>query len=99
MERPDPTQPDQRVVEHVARLARLDLDPQISARLARDLAAVLAHVAALQRVDTTDVPAWAAPECTQGPRPDGLRLEIEPEARLANAPEHEGGAFRVPKVL
>ena len=87
-------------VERAAALARLSLDEAELSRLARELDAILAYVAALARVDTQGVP----PTAHVVPLPTPLRSdEPEPplpvELALANAPEREGSAFVVPKVI
>jgi aspartyl-tRNA(Asn)/glutamyl-tRNA(Gln) amidotransferase subunit C len=87
-------------VERAAALARLSLDDAELTRLARELDAILAYVAALERVDTRDV----LPTSHVVPLPTPLRSdEPEPplpvELALANAPECFGSAFVVPKVI
>ena len=87
-------------VERAAALARLSLDEAELTRLARELDAILAYVALLERVDTRGVP----PTAHVVPLPTPLRSD-EPEPplavdlALANAPEREGSAFVVPKVI
>lgn len=90
---------DPELVAKVARLARLALDPQEEALLGRQLADILRAVDELAQVDTEGVEptVFAGPEGVF--RPAGLRIELDASERLANAPDHVAGAFRVPKVL
>ena len=46
-------------VEHIAKLARLELTDEQKTRYRGQLEAILAHVAKLQELDTTDVPPTA----------------------------------------
>ena len=88
---------DREQLLHVARLARLELHEEEVERLEAQLNDILDAVSKVSELDLSDVPptshpldvvnVWAADE----PRPC-LTLE---EA-LANAPEREGGFFKVP---
>ena len=90
---------DPAAVQHIARLARLELDPSTRARLARDLGEVLAHMAQLEAVDTEGVPPTLLSGEETRTRAPGLRRPLEPGAHLDNAPDHEDAAFRVPRVI
>jgi aspartyl-tRNA(Asn)/glutamyl-tRNA(Gln) amidotransferase subunit C len=86
-------------VERIGHLARLRLTADEADALARDLDAILGHAAELAAVDTSAVGAAAA-----APRPTPLRedvpiVSLPPEAFLPNAPEADGTAFVVPRVL
>jgi len=87
-------------VERVVGLARLAMGEEELARMARELDAVLGYVAALDRVDTRDVPptAHVVPLATPM-RQDEPEPPMDPELALANAPESEGTSFVVPKVI
>jgi aspartyl-tRNA(Asn)/glutamyl-tRNA(Gln) amidotransferase subunit C len=84
-------------VVHVARLARLALTEEELDRFAGQLDAILEAVGKVAELDLSDVEptlhplalanVWAQDE----PRPC-----LSAEEALANAPEAEGGAFRVP---
>jgi aspartyl-tRNA(Asn)/glutamyl-tRNA(Gln) amidotransferase subunit C len=87
-------------VERVVALARLALDEDELARMARELDAVLGYVASLSRVDTRDVPPTAHVVPLATPlRDDVPSAPLDPEQALANAPEREGSSFVVPKVI
>ena len=86
-------------VLHVAELARLELTDEEIDRLGGQLNAILEAVGKVSELDLADVPptshpldlvnVWADDE----PRPSLVREEA-----LANAPEREGGFFRVPPM-
>ena len=86
-------------IDHVARLARLDLSDDEKDRLRTQLGLILEHAAKVGEVAADDVPptAWAIP------RSNVLR-EDEPEpsltqaAALANAPDAEGDRFKVTRI-
>ena len=87
-------------VEHVARLARLDLDEAAIEKFAGQIGDILDYVDALNRVDTAGVvPTSHAISLTNAFREDEVRDHLPREQALANAPEQEDGTFVVPKVI
>lgn len=86
-------------IEHVARLARLELTEEEKARLRTQLAAILEHAAKVGEVATADVPptAYAIPRANVL-RPDQRTPSLAVEEVLANAPEREDDRFKVPRV-
>ncbi len=85
---------------HVAALARLALRENEIASMTRDLEQMLDYVATLGRLDTEGVaPTAHGFELATPLRPDRPVTPLDPELAVANAPEHEGTAFLVPKVL
>jgi aspartyl-tRNA(Asn)/glutamyl-tRNA(Gln) amidotransferase subunit C len=87
-------------VERVAALARLAMSAEELSRMARELEAVLGYVAALERVDTRDVPPTAHVVPLATPlREDTPAPPMDPALALANAPESDGSSFVVPKVI
>ena len=87
-------------VAHVARLARLVLTNDETDQMAHDLDQILEYAASLEELDTTDIEptAHAIPLATPL-RPDRAVPGIDPALALANAPQSEGFAFVVPKVI
>ncbi len=87
-------------IEHVARLARLDLTDEEKARLKAQLGLILEHAAKVGEVATADVPptASAIPR-SNVLRDDEVRPSIAREAALSNAPAEEGERFRVPRIV
>lgn len=87
-------------VVHVARLARLALDPAHAVAMQGDLEKILAFVAELSEVDVSDVPPTTHPLPFQLPLRDDVAGELlDRDALLAVAPSHDGEAFIVPKVV
>jgi aspartyl-tRNA(Asn)/glutamyl-tRNA(Gln) amidotransferase subunit C len=87
-------------VEHVARLARLDLSPDEKERMRGQLDAILGYVEQLRRVDTTGIePTAHVLPLVNIFRDDEVRSSYPADAMLANAPDPEDGQFRVPRIL
>ena len=87
-------------IEHVARLARLELTHQEKERLREQLAVILENAAKVGEVATDDVPptAYAIPR-SNVLRPDEVTRSLATEEVLANAPEVESDRFKVPRVV
>ncbi|MDQ7842518.1 MAG: Asp-tRNA(Asn)/Glu-tRNA(Gln) amidotransferase subunit GatC [Armatimonadota bacterium] len=91
---------DRRVVDHVARLARLELTPEERERFTRQLGALLEYFAVLQRLDTEGVaPTAHIVAMTNVLRDDTPRPGLPRDAVLGGAPEQEDGFFKVPPVI
>ena len=86
-------------IEHVARLARLELTDQEKARLREQLGAILEHAAKVGEVAADDVPptAYAIPR-SNVLRSDDVTPSLPVEEVLANAPEVEDDRFKVPRI-
>jgi aspartyl-tRNA(Asn)/glutamyl-tRNA(Gln) amidotransferase subunit C len=87
-------------IEHVARLARLELTNDEMAQLREQLGAILEHAAKVGEVAADDVPptAYAIPR-SNVLRPDEVRDSLDVEDVLANAPEREDDRFKVPRIV
>jgi aspartyl-tRNA(Asn)/glutamyl-tRNA(Gln) amidotransferase subunit C len=87
-------------IEHVARLARLELTDEEKARLRDQLGMILENAAKVSEVATDDVPptAYAIPR-SNVLRPDEVTPSLTVEEVLSNAPEVEDDRFKVPKVV
>lgn len=88
-------------VEHIARLARLELTEEEKERYRVQLSAILEHVARLQELDTASIPPMASVFGGEDShlRADQSRPGLTPEALLANAPEQEKSQFKIPPVF
>jgi aspartyl-tRNA(Asn)/glutamyl-tRNA(Gln) amidotransferase subunit C len=86
-------------IDHVARLARLDLTDEERDRLRAQLGVILEHAAKVGEVAADDVPptAWAIPRANVL-RPDEPKPSLPREDVLANAPEREEDRFKVPRI-
>ncbi len=87
-----------REVDHVARLARLDLEPDERERLALQLGLVLEYVGRLAEVDLEGVEPTIQAR-TNVFREDQPAPTLSPEVALANAPARQGDYFRIPRIL
>ena len=87
-------------IEHVARLARLELADEEKARLREQLGVILEAAAKVSEVATDDVPPTAyAIARSNVLRPDEITPSLTTEEVLSNAPEVEDDRFKVPKVV
>ncbi|MGZ5351977.1 MAG: Asp-tRNA(Asn)/Glu-tRNA(Gln) amidotransferase subunit GatC [Actinomycetota bacterium] len=86
-------------IEHVAKLARLELTAQERERLREQLGLILEHAAKVGEVATADVPPTAyAIARANVLRPDERRPSLAVEDVLANAPDAEDDRFKVPRI-
>ena len=84
-------------VLHVARLARLELTDGEVERLTEQLSAIIEAVAKVSELDLADVEPTAHPlDLVNAWAEDEPRPCLPQEEALANAPEREGGFFKVP---
>jgi aspartyl-tRNA(Asn)/glutamyl-tRNA(Gln) amidotransferase subunit C len=84
-------------VEHVARLAHLALSEEELERLGGQLDAILEAVSKVSELDLRDVEPTSHPlDLVNVWREDEPRPSLPRDETLANAPETEGGFFRVP---
>lgn len=87
-------------VEHVARLARLDLSEADKERMRSQLDSILSYIDKLRRLPTEGVePTSHAIPMTNVMREDEARPSFPAEEMLANAPERDADFFRVPKII
>lgn len=87
-------------VEHIAKLARLELTDAEKSRYRVQLSAILEHVAQLQKLDTTSIQPMAGVFDLESPlRPDLARPGLTPDALLSSAAEKERAQFKIPPVF
>lgn len=86
-------------VEHVAKLARLELTEEEKEKYSKQLGDILTYVEQMNKVDTTNVePMSHAIPVVNVMREDKVVCEQTKEELMANAPSKEDGFFRVPKI-
>ena len=86
-------------VEHVAKLARLELTDNEKEMFTEQLGDVLAHVEKMNEVDTSGVEPMNHPiDFVNVMREDNKIYENTREELMANAPDIEGEFFKVPKI-
>ncbi len=89
----------QETVQHVAKLARLELTPEESERYTQDLGKILTLVEELNQVDLSGIELGMDASTPTVFREDKALREFSREELMANAPHEEDGFFRVPKIL
>lgn len=91
---------EQERVEHVARLARLDLRDDEVEQLTRELGAILDAVSKVAELDLADVPPTSHPlDLVNAWAEDEPHDSLPVADALANAPAREGDLFRVPPTV
>ena len=87
-------------VLQIALLARLGLTEAEEDRLREQLSNILENFEELKQIDTTDVPPTAQSISLHNVMSsDEVAPSLSPNEVLANAPQKEGGFFRVKVVL
>jgi len=87
-------------VEHVAKLARLNLNEEEKSRFTEQLNAILKYAEQLNGLNTESVPPTSHPvPLVNVMREDEVRASLPIEKVFRNAPEEEDGQFKVPAVL
>jgi aspartyl-tRNA(Asn)/glutamyl-tRNA(Gln) amidotransferase subunit C len=86
-------------IEHVAKLARLDLSDDEKEQLKAQLGVILEAAATVGEVAADDVPptAWAIPRANVL-RDDEPTPSLKHDLALANAPDAESGRFKVTRI-
>ena len=91
---------DPDIIRHIASLSRIYVEPERIPALAAQFGEIIAYFDKLNELDTADVePMTAAVGQSNVLRPDSIQTSLSREEGLSNAPEQEGGFFKVPKVL
>jgi aspartyl-tRNA(Asn)/glutamyl-tRNA(Gln) amidotransferase subunit C len=88
----------EREVARLARLANLELDPEETARLTRDLGAILEYAERLPAFDDAD--SADAPLVSSTPLRDDIPgPALEAGLAVSVAPDRQGNLYKVPPVL
>ena len=86
-------------VEHVAKLARLELSEDEKVKFSKQLGDILKYVEQMNEVNTEGVEPWNhAMEFYNVMSEDVVKYENTREELMANAPEQEEDFFKVPKI-
>ncbi len=87
-------------VDHVARLARLELSEDEKETMTRQLDRILGYVDKLNELDTSTVePTSHVIPMLNVMREDEVRPSLAPDDALSNAPDREDAFFRVPRII
>jgi aspartyl-tRNA(Asn)/glutamyl-tRNA(Gln) amidotransferase subunit C len=88
------------LVRHLGVLARIQLSDEEVTRLTGELDAIVDNIAKVGEVATPDVTATSHPIPMQNVfRPDEVGRMLTTEQVLQNAPDADGGRFRVTAIL
>jgi aspartyl-tRNA synthetase len=87
-------------VKHIAKLARLSMTEDEALKYRNDLNSILDYVSELEDIDTTGItPISHVLDMKNVWRDDVPAKRENPLKLLDNAPDHEDGYYRVPKIL
>jgi aspartyl-tRNA(Asn)/glutamyl-tRNA(Gln) amidotransferase subunit C len=87
-------------IRHIAQLAELELSPSEEERFASELGRILAYVAELSAIDTSNIAPTAHVLAAPAPlRADVPEEGLSQEQALAAAPQPSHGGFRVPTFV
>ena len=91
---------DQAQVRKVARLSRLELTEAEVEEFTGQLSAILDYVEKMNELDTTSIePLAHCLPISNVFRQDRVKESLGTEKTLSNAPQRDGGFFKVPKIL
>jgi len=86
-------------VRYVAKLARLRVEPDETARMAGELGKILAHIDKMSELDLDDVPPTAhVLDVVNVVREDREAASLSRDEALRNAPAVSDDCFRVPRM-
>lgn len=87
-------------VEHVAKLARLNLTGEETEMFTEQLNAILQYAEKLNELDTEDIaPTTHVLHLSNVMREDEVHESLPSEKVFRNAPDEEDGQFKVPAIL
>lgn len=87
-------------VQYVAKLSRLEITSEETAKYTQQLANILGYVEQLNKLDTANVEPLTHPLDVKNVfRPDEVRPSLTQSEVLSNAPEPQSGHFKVPKIM
>lgn len=87
-------------MRHIARLARLSFDEEELLAMRGEMEALLSHFSRISALDTSLIPPTTSVlPLANVLREDTPHMSLSHEDALANAPEREGGFFRIRTFL
>jgi aspartyl-tRNA(Asn)/glutamyl-tRNA(Gln) amidotransferase subunit C len=88
------------LVEHIAKLAKLEFTDSEKVKLSQELSQIMAYIEKLNEIDTNHVePLSHTTEMANSFRKDEIATSLEPDIAVGNAPSRFGNFFKVPKVI
>ncbi len=90
---------DKNILDKIAHLSRLEIDPQDEKLLLKSLSDILTWVEKLNELDTENVePLTNISQEINSLREDEVGIHLDRERGLKNAPDRSEKFFKVPKV-
>ncbi len=87
-------------IKYVARLARLQLTPHEASKFQKQFSSLLDYIEKLKTLNTKNIlPLSHATSLKNVFRKDKIKSSLNLEDTLTNAPQKEGGFFKVPPVI
>ncbi|MBF0450694.1 MAG: Asp-tRNA(Asn)/Glu-tRNA(Gln) amidotransferase subunit GatC [Candidatus Magnetomorum sp.] len=87
-------------IQHIAKLARLELEPQEIDDFTCQFGNILSYIERLDQVNTDNILPMSHPiHMVNAFREDSILPSIPTEVALSNAPEKDEHAFIVPKIV
>lgn len=91
---------DDKMIDHLAHLARLEFPGEKKEEIKTDLNRILQFIDKLEELDTEGVePLVYMTEEVNVMRPDESRITVTHQEALKNAPDKDSDYFRVPRVV
>jgi len=91
---------NEELIDQLAHLARLELDPQAKQNILNDLNRILDYIDQLNELDTSNIEPLIYLTPNQNIlREDEIKEVLKKDEALANAPKKDSDYFRVPKVI
>jgi len=91
---------DEKTVEYVAKLARLSVSDEESAKFLPQLNKIIKYVEKLNELDTEDVePTYSVIPMKNVFREDENKTSLSQSEAVSNAPTSQDGFFKVPKII
>jgi aspartyl-tRNA(Asn)/glutamyl-tRNA(Gln) amidotransferase subunit C len=93
-------QVDDKLIEKLAHLSRLEFENESKEEIKKDLTRILAFVDKLNELNTDNVePLVYMTDEVNVLREDEVKQTISQDEALKNAPKHDSDYFRVPRVV
>ena len=91
---------DDKIIEYLADLSRLELNPEEKEARKKDLADILTYMGKLDELDTTDLPEMTHPfDSVNRFREDEITNGDRRDEMLSNAPDKKDSYFKVPRTV
>lgn len=91
---------DKKTIEHIAKLARLEITDAEANEYSQQLGKALNHFEQISKINTQGIePLFTPTDIEEFWREDVAKQEFTPEEMTSNAPAKAGNLFKVPPVV